>query len=144
MKSLRDFTFIETALFCWGITFSIWLGFEIYRNLAQEPIAEDVIAFTNDSRVVGADEDSIKLSFFIGNRIVRPDTSEIDTMFFPLTPRAKFTVRSPTFTQKTLKVWNPALQDSVVWKVWFDDFPPVDTLTLHTGVKKYDDLNPKD
>lgn len=54
-------------------------------------------------------------------------------------PRATFTIINHDGRQKVKKVWNPALQDSVVWKVWRNEID-TETLYVHTGVEEFDKL----
>lgn len=54
-------------------------------------------------------------------------------------PRAMFTIFNRDGKQKVKKVWNPVLQDSVVWKVWHDEID-AETLYVHTGVEEFDRL----
>lgn len=54
-------------------------------------------------------------------------------------PRALFTVINRDGRQMVKKVWNPILQDSVVWKVWYNEFD-TETLYVHTGIEEFDKL----
>lgn len=54
-------------------------------------------------------------------------------------PRASFTVINRDSRQRVKKVWNPILQDSVVWKVWRNEID-AETLYVHTGVEEFDKL----